>query len=88
MALGYARNESPKQAKAKVVQLARLLQKKVNTAFFSLRDAKKVTLAQIFPANIDAAKLIGSALQRANQAKIDDLITEGTLKEVCNDNFG
>jgi hypothetical protein len=48
LALGYARNESPKQAKAKVVQLARLLPKKVNTAFFSLRDAKKVTLAQIF----------------------------------------
>lgn len=36
-------------------------------------------------AQVDAAKIIGTALQRSSQEKIDDLIADGVLKEICHE---
>lgn len=35
---------------------------------------------------VDAAKVIGCALQKSDSSHIDGLISDGVLKEICNEN--
>jgi hypothetical protein len=36
-------------------------------------------------AQVNAAKIIGTALQRSSQEKIEDLIADCVLKEICHE---
>lgn len=36
-------------------------------------------------AQVDAAKIIGAALQKSSPQKIDDLVVDGVLKEICHE---
>ena len=62
-----------------------LVAKKHNTAIFFLAGREKNAPGSDFSANeVEAAKIIGHALESASIKKLDDLIATEILKEICN----
>ncbi|WP_396432348.1 type II toxin-antitoxin system RelE/ParE family toxin [Limnohabitans sp.] len=63
-----------------------LVAKKHNTAIFFLAGREKNSAGSDFSAKeVDAAKIIGHALESASIKKIEDLVATEVLKEICND---
>lgn len=54
--------------------------------FFIVGRQKSDSGADFSSSQVDAAKLIGSALQRADVSHIEGLVSDGVLKEICNEN--
>ena len=63
-----------------------LVAKKHNAAIFFLAGREKNAPGSDFSTKeVDAAKIIGHALESANIKKLDDLVATEILKEICND---
>jgi hypothetical protein len=59
--------------------------KKHNAAIFFLAGREKSAPGSDFSAKeVEAAKIIGQALQSANIKKLDELVATEVLKEICN----
>jgi hypothetical protein len=62
-----------------------LVAKKHNAAIFFLAGREKNAPGSDFSANeVEAAKIIGHALESANIKKLDELVATEILKEICN----
>jgi hypothetical protein len=62
-----------------------LVAKKHNAAIFFLAGREKNAPGSDFSAKeVEAAKIIGHALESANIKKLDDLVATEVLKEICN----
>ena len=62
-----------------------LVAKKHNTAIFFLAGREKNAPGSYFSTKeVEAAKIIGHALESANIEKLDDLVATEILKEICN----
>ena len=53
--------------------------------FFLVGRQKSDPGSDFSDTQVDAAKIIGAALQKSSPQKIDDLVVEGVLKEICHD---
>lgn len=56
-----------------------------NKIFFLVGRQKSDPGSDFSDAQVDAAKIIGGALQKSSTEKINDLIQEGILKEICHE---
>lgn len=62
-----------------------LVAKKHNAAIFFLAGREKNAPGSDFSVKeVEAAKIIGQALESANIKKLDDLVATEVLKEICN----
>ncbi len=57
-----------------------------NGIFFIVGRQKNDPGSDFSKAQVDAAKLIGSDFQKADPRQIEGLISDGVLKEICNEN--
>ena len=57
-----------------------------NGIFFIVGRQKNDPGSDFSKAQVDAAKWIGSAFQKADPRQIEGLISVGVLKEICNEN--
>jgi len=53
--------------------------------FFLMGRQKSDPGSDFSDAQVDAAKIIGAALQKSSPQKIDDLVVDGVLKEICHE---
>ncbi len=53
--------------------------------FFLVGRQKSDPGSDFSDAQVDAAKIIGAVLQKSSAEKIDDLVADGVLKEICHD---
>lgn len=53
--------------------------------FFLVGRQKSDPGSDFSDAQVDAAKIIGAALQKSSPQKIDDLVADGVLKEICHE---
>lgn len=54
--------------------------------FFIVGRQKSDPGSDFSSSQVDAAKLIGSALQKSDLSQIEGLISDGVLKEICHEN--
>ena len=57
----------------------------VHGIFFLVGRQKSDPGSDFSDAQVDAAKIIGAALQKSSPQKIDDLVVNGVLKEICHE---
>jgi hypothetical protein len=53
--------------------------------FFLVGRQKSDPGSDFSDSQVDAAKIIGAALQKSSPQKIDDLVVDGVLKEICHE---
>jgi hypothetical protein len=53
--------------------------------FFLVGRQKSDPGSDFSDAQVDAARIIGAVLQKSSAEKIDDLVADGVLKEICHD---
>jgi hypothetical protein len=57
----------------------------INGIFFVAGRQKSDPGTDFSDSQVSAAKIIGSSLQKANGREIEELISDGVLKEICHD---